>query len=158
MQLLLPMVRDMTWSQMVEVGMSAGLEFEDMGNKRWLRTGMFCSGWGVRVAQDGLVCLQLCQRLFWSKLRLGLDLQISWEALGKAYAMIHEAGPCVHCTVDKPWLKPSLLLWQEIGNLCSSLLKGNLTMYISSFWFPNISGDLLLSQSAAFTNPALIHG
>lgn len=36
MQLLLAMVRDMAESQMVEVGMSAGLEFEDMGNKRWL--------------------------------------------------------------------------------------------------------------------------
>lgn len=212
--------------QTVEMGMSAGLEFEDMNNKRWLRTGMFCSR-GARVAQDGMVCLQLCQRLFWSKLQLGLDLQISWEALRKAHAMIHRAGPYVHCTVGKPWPKPSLLLWQEIGNLClqllalllslvshlsmskslcvdffstsvhwlkvvfifvsswlwimqlhvsskeapkermakwkmikisSWLLQGNLTMYISSFWFPSISGDLLLSQNAAFTNAALIHG
>lgn len=83
MQLLLPMVRDMAKSQTVEVGMGAGLEFEDVGNKRWLRTGMFCLR-GARVAQGRMMCLQLCQWPLWSKLRLGLDLQISSEALGNA--------------------------------------------------------------------------
>lgn len=80
------------------------------GDKRWPGAGTFARGvrgWCVR----GWCACSSCQWPCWSKLRLGLDLQISWETFGKAHTVIHRAYPCMHHTEGKSRPKPSLLLW-----------------------------------------------